>query len=244
MHRIKLTFFVAALLAGTAGFCQEEILSRKVESMEEAQKDGPNSTYFSHFYLDFGLMADVTESDVSRLRATSAVAGVGWRNKLRLTRRLSLVGDLNYHRLGYKLKPSFFMLQYSGSNDLDRQRIVQHTFGVDLLARINHGRQGNHLGNFIDLGFWCRGVFLTELRWMKQDTDDWRRENLFHTSDSYRNFSPVQIGAKARLGFNWFSIWVDYRLTPLFESDISDAADGFNNFNLAPLMLGVEVKLF
>lgn len=174
---------------------------------------GPNYRHYIHFFLGIGAAVDPGSTGAT-IRQPHFVDDFqfGLRYKLKLA---------NFLAVGTELAYSFnnFVLKQDSSKTLpvstlfDRQRMTFHNAQLGLYLRINYGKRGNSLGNYIDLGAYgeyvIRHVFITRMK----NADNTITRSKTRGMDYY---NPLNYGGMLRIGFGKWAFYGQYRVSDLF----------------------------
>jgi hypothetical protein len=178
-------------------------------------KHGPNLKNFSHFYLGLGFMAgaaDSTGSDILYGRSTDLV--IGYRYKLRFSNFFAVGYDLSFNSYKYALKQDSQKL-VPDTIQHNKENLSFNNLGASLYMRFNYGRRGNRVGHFIDLGGYGDWTF-SAVNFTK---DKRQNGNIVRTKISNLDyFNSTNYGLTARLGFNRYVFYGNYRLSDIFKS--------------------------
>ena len=112
---------------------------------------GPNRKWHRQIYLQLGFMADNPNAGAAIRYGLSTQWGFGFRIKRRLNNTFALTNDWGYRSTTFNLKQENTKIV----PDLKQHRTEKidfHSITTALHLRINVGRRGNYVGNFLDLG--------------------------------------------------------------------------------------------
>lgn len=218
------TLIVVFLVTLTGIYSQEVVLDMNVED-QYTQEKGPNMRHFFHFYIGGGMVADFGEEEGSKIKGWRSGQFVfGYRYKLKLLSFYSLGADLGYRSTDYFLEereenssnPSNPFTYYT--EGIQRQVLNCQGIGLEVYQRINFGKRGNSLGKYLDLGFRGQWNFLTsETLVLKFEEYNFPQKKSRVKNKQLRYVEPFRYEATARLGFNKFILYGQYRLSDLFN---------------------------
>ncbi|MBK7174625.1 MAG: outer membrane beta-barrel protein [Bacteroidales bacterium] len=212
---------------------QEVVFSKDVKSDTLRPTKGPNLKKFSHQYLGISFPTYTNEELNYTQPFSSMVVDYGIRYKRRLNNTFAMGMDLSVNWAGYRIK------QKEGKSVPDSAINKKEKFQVNSLTpalyfRINVGRRGNVIGNYLDLGAYG------SLNWKTAHKTTNKNENdeMVRVSTSRLSYMEnYSYGVLARIGINRLAISARYRLSDLFI-----ASSGFPE--LPRLTAGIEFGLF
>ncbi|MFZ6051129.1 hypothetical protein [Halocola ammonii] len=137
------------------------------------------------------------------------------------------------------------MKQLADDEELESQQIAQHFFGLAFSGRYNLHSVGNAHGNYLEFGLWGDILIWSKYAWTPAGSGDKKKRYPVNSlSDVNGEVNLVAAGAHLRLGFEWFSIFSEYRFTPYFKTDKVSEEGGNQYYNAAPLTVGVDFILY
>jgi hypothetical protein len=231
---ITLTFLYSGLYA------QDVVLDKNVDE-QYSEKKGPNMRRYGHFYEGIGFVVPYknvpgASTDFGR----SGEFALGYRYKLKLLSFYAIGFDISNRWLRYGIKSEDAVGVDLASNPLsqasqvDKMSLCLASFGGELYNRINIGRRGNVLGNFIDIGLkgewnYGRKILLKK----KAAAGDYYEKS--RTVQKNLNFiEKFSTLITARIGINKVCIYGNYRFTDLITS-------GYSTPELPPLNAGIQL---
>ena len=225
--------YIFILLFGSiaiTGFSQTVLLHEDVKDTVLGKR-GPNLKNFSHFYFGIGFIAgkpDSTGSDINSLRSVNVV--FGYRYKLKICNFYSIGYDIAYNSYSYFLKQNSTKITPDTVLH-EKEKLNFGNLGLSLYMRFNFGRRGNHIGKFVDIGGYGDWTF-NAVNFTKDKNSNGnivksRISNLHY-------FNSTNYGLMARIGFNRYVIYGNYRLSDIFKSSC--------NFSELPrLTIGLQI---
>jgi hypothetical protein len=226
MLAIMAALVIMAVFSG-ANPCQaqEVIMDEDVEDTYESSK-GPNMRHYGHIFVGFGMVPDFGEvqgaaTDISGSRDFL----FGYRYKLKI---------LSFYALGFEayVKPTRFALSDDGANppiasnpltlaeNEKRHMLKNNAAGAGVYQRINVGRRGNSLGNYLDIGVHGNWNYLVK------EVVVFKGNSIYPAAQDSRNvyrkldyYNPFNYGLSARLGIGQYSIYADYRISDYFNTN-------------------------
>jgi len=210
--KLLITLMLSFLIL--CGYAQEIVFSRDVKSDTLRPTKGPNLKYFTHPYIGLGFPF-YTDEDVTYTKTgSSMIVDYGIRFKRRFNNTFAVGLDLSMNWAAYKIK------QDEGKSFPDSAINKKEKFQVNSLtpavyARINVGKRGNFVGNFMDLGAYG------SWNWKKahkttNENNAGERVKVLTTGLTY--MESLSYGLLARIGDNRFVLTARYRLSDLFKS--------------------------
>ena len=205
------------LAVSAAGLVQAQrvVISEQVDRKQNHTEFGMNRKNFRHFYTGIQFMAgSAVSSNAAILYGRSARTELGMRYKRKYSEVFSGGYDL------FVTRDAFYMKQHEDKTVPDnvlhkRERLNFLSGGGGLYQRINFGHRGNHMGQYIDLGFYA--AWFLQTRHITLDTAGDMRIKVKSTGLPYTN--SWAYGLTGRLGFGSVVIKAGYRLSELFHSD-------------------------
>lgn len=205
---------------------QDVILEKDVEKQFKGTK-GPNMRHYSHFYLGGGTILDFEEEAGASINPWKSAQFIfGYRYKLKLLSFYALGIDLNF-------KMNQYMLDGDDENPLDidnplsivenekKHRLMNNGLGFEIFQRINIGKRGNSLGNYLDIG--------VQGQWNISDVEEYiviNETNQYFGKTKVVNrrltfTEPFSYGLSARFGLSKFAIHGYYRLSDYFKPEFA-----------------------
>ena len=230
---MKRIIFIVLLFSATNAFTQEILLEQNVKADSIRPSRGPNLKNFTHFYIGVGFPINTNEDVTYTKFGSSAAVDFGFRYKRKFTSFLASGFDLGIGASTYNLSQDVpKTVPDTIINEKEKFRILSITPSAYL--RVNFGRRGNYVGNFLDLGAYgswnMRKLHFTI---NKNELDEKIRVETTRL-DYMENFA---YGFLARAGTNRYVITAKYRMSDIFKSSYAIP-------ELPRLTVGVEVGLF
>jgi hypothetical protein len=224
IFRTFLTIFIYNITPVSNSFSQTVIFEEQVDTNPDFGRVGPNKKNFLHFFIGFGCIAGPSENAGSNIKyLLSTDFELGYRYKRKITNFYSLGTELFYHGSSFVLKQdSLKTLPNSNLNKNETFRFYGASLGI--YNRINFGKRGNILGNYLDLG----GSFDLPISILHDVKNDGPNETVIRTLTSHLDYvKKYYYYGFLRLGSNRFCIKTSYRFSNLFRKT--------NDYNFAEL---------
>ncbi len=229
----KYLFFIILQLITLIAGAQAVLLSQDVSNDTIKKTVGPNMRSFHHFYMTYGFMADKGEKGADIKYGNSSHFDIGYRYKLRVSNHYAVGTDFWWSTSSYNLKQSKTkVLPDTLLNDKEALRFNNLSLG--LYNRLNFGKRGNHVGNFLDFGAF--GQFTYSL--VHYTRNNMPNGNIVETyTKKLKYYNPLGWGLIARIGFNRYIITASYRMYDLFKSS-------YNYPELSRLTIGAQIGFY
>jgi len=225
------TLFMICICA--YAYPQKIVFSQDVKSDTVRPTKGPNLKNYTHLYVGLGFPI-FTNEDLNFIKpGSSMIVNYGFRYKRRLNNTFALGFDFSVNWAAYKIKQGSDK-SIPDSTKHDKEKFQVNSLTPAFFARINVGRRGNKIGNYLDLGGY----------------GSWNWKKAYKTSDKLDNNEIARItlarlsymeslsyGLLARIGVNRYVISARYRLSNLFKDSAGYA-------ELPRLSVGLEIGLF
>jgi hypothetical protein len=230
MKRLFTLFFI---LYSLVAYSQDVLLEQNVENNEAKPLYGPNLRHYVHGYIGLGFPV-ATSSDQNFIKpVASADFNFGLRYKRRFTNFLALGFDLGVTSTAYKIKQEDSKTVPDAQVN-DKEKIQVNALLGDAWFRINVGRRGNYIGNYLDIGAYGGWNFMKKHKTINTNADD-EKVKVSTTRLSY--VEDISYGFMARMGTNRYALTARYRSSDIFVS-------GYDLPELPRLVIGVELGLF
>jgi len=250
MHLNTIPKVIAILLwLMTGNLCAQDILLEEDVNADSTESDeGPNKRKFSHVYVGLGFAAS-PDSAGSRINyGKSFELTIGRRLKWRVNNFYALGLDMAYHLNSYSLKRTASKVLPNDSIH-DKERLRFHNLGLGFYNRFNYGKRGNHIGNFVDIGFRFDVPVITS--YYTEDELDLANNNngrkVSTKTTDLRFIEDYHYSAYLRVGFNTFVLTASYRLANLFITDpnlYSKYNNGLSKYPELPVVnVGIQMGM-
>ncbi|MBD2768305.1 hypothetical protein IC235_10410 [Hymenobacter sp. BT664] len=219
-----------------AARAQQVLVQANVADDTVKARFGPNRAYFAHACLGYGLAAGPAGAGAAlRYGPASAELRVGGRLKARLTNTFALNLDLGYAYQHYGLAQNAHKTVPTPTPHR-RESLGLHQLYSEFSLRLNTGRRGNVVGQYLDL---LAGVGLvTGSSHTTEDEPNPGIKSVETTEYGLPYLRRWTGSAGARLGFDRYALVGRYRLTSAFGPDYASWPE------LPRWVLGVELGIF
>lgn len=210
------------------------------EDPENAGKSnfGPNLKHFTQVHFLIGQAVGKGDEGLSINDNRSLDFMAGLKYKYKVNSIFSAGFDLNYHYYDYNIKSNksarFPDTVFSSTyvNNV-RRRFSFNTIRLDGYLRFNFDpNRGNYLGHYIDLGAGIDDILSRAFVSIDKGDDKSKIKTIVTRSPYLQKYS---YSVFARLGFNWFALYANYRLNNIF-------VDKYNLPDAPPLTVGIELN--
>jgi len=236
------------LFVATIGSAQEIIMEENIISDTIRPSSGPNMSNYSHTFLGlaFAMIPDSIGSEINYGKTFSI--SFGYRYKAKINNVFALGIDFQYQLNSYSIKQISSKLIPNDSLH-DKEKLKFHNMSLGTYFRINYGKRGNHIGNFVDFGMKLDLPFLVSYTTKNKlkDSNENGGKNIKTRTTSLDYIEPFTYSAYARIGFNRYVITGSYRLSNQFSAGTDKFIQKNNGLKKYPefpaLTLGLEIGL-
>ncbi|WP_400190801.1 hypothetical protein [Hymenobacter sp. B81] len=223
-----------ALLPAAAAHAQTVLLDADVAADTARQTFGPNRRFYRHLYGGYALVVGPDQPGAPLRYGASGELTLGLRHKLRLTSWLALGADVRYLRQTYALRQTAGKVLPTPVLH-HRESFTLHRADAEAWLRLNAGRRGNAIGQYLDLGAWG-GWVLGSAHHTEDRPGAGPARRVLGTERGLRYLERWPYGLAGRLGLGRYAAQARYRL--------SDSFRGAAYPELPRWALGLEVGLF
>ncbi len=217
----KLFLLFLTIVFTTVLFSQTVLLEEDVAADTIPETFGPNLKKYRHLYLEYGFLADRAENDsMKMIYGHSHNLVFGLRYKYKISNFLALGWDIHISSWSYRIKQNDNKIL---PNDIkhDKERLTVSNLGVEFYTRLNFGKRGNHMGNFVDFAAFgnltAGGEHYT---YDKLDTVDINNANKVEVRNRGLNYlEPYNYGVKLRFGLNRYIFTATYRVSDIIKNN-------------------------
>jgi len=226
-----ITFLLFAF--SVAAYSQEILLEQNVKADTIRPSRGPNLKNFTQGYLGVGFPLFTNEAVTYTKPGLSTSFDFGVRYKRKVCSHFALGLDFGFNLSAYKLKQDEWkMVPDTILNDKEKFQI--NTAAGSAFMRINVGRRGNYIGNYLDMGAYG-GWNISKKH--KTTNENAEGEKVKVLTGRLKYIESFSYGLLARVGTNRYAFTARYRLSDIFKSSYAMP-------ELPRLIVGIEVGLF
>lgn len=230
---MKNTLFVLLITLSISAFSQEILLKQDVKADTVRPSFGPNLKNYLHGYLGLGFPFFTNEAVKYTKPGLSIDINGGIRYKRKITNYVAVGLDLGLYLDAYKLKQSKEkVVPDTVSND--KEKLQFSSVSSSAFVRINVGRRGNYMGNYLDLGAYGSWNYIKKHKAVNENAEGEKVKVLTSRLHYIEDFS---YGFLSRLGNGRYALTAHYRISDLFKARYSMP-------ELPRLMIGFEFGLF
>jgi len=230
---MKRILTISLLLLSLSVFSQEILLQQNVKADTIRPSRGPNLRNFTQGYIGLGFPFFTNETVRYTRPGVSSDFSFGLRYKRRITNYFALGLDGGIHTTSYKLKQSEPKTVPDTAIN-DKEKIQISTLAGSAFMRINVGRRGNYIGNYLDLGAYGGWNFQKKHKTTNENAEG---ENVRESTTRLKYIENFSYGLLTRIGTSRYTLTAQYRLSDIFLSSYSMP-------ELPRLIIGFEVGLF
>jgi hypothetical protein len=230
MKKILTAFF---LLISLGAFSQDILLHQNVKADTIRPTYGPNLRHYVHGYVGIGFPLPTSEESDYIKKGLSTNLELGIRYKRKFTNYLSTGLDLGINSTSYKLK-QYESKTVPDESSNDKEKIQVNSIMGSGWIRINVGRRGNYIGNYMDLGAYGSWNFMKKHKTTNQNEAGEKVKVSTSQLNYVENFS---YGMMARIGAGRYAFTANYRISDIFEP-------AYSLSELPRLIVGIELGLF
>ena len=224
---------IILILFSSGAFSQDILLQQNVKADSVRPTYGPNLKNFFQGYIGLGFPLHTNEILNYTKPILSTNFDLGVRYKRRFTNYLAMGLDMEINSTSYKIKQKDTKTVPDTLIN-DKEKIQLSSVVSSAWVRINVGRRGNLIGNFLDIGAYGGWNFQKKHKTTNVNDDNEKVKVITNRLHYVDNFS---YGLLARLGVSRIALKVNYRLSDMFKTSYAKP-------ELPRLIVGVEVGLF
>lgn len=216
-----------------SAFSQIVVLEQNVKDDTIRPTRGPNLKHFFQGYIGLGFPLYTNEETAYTKFGTSTTVDFGMRYKRKLAEHFAVGADLGVTLAAYKIK------QENGKTVPDtiindKEKFQINSVRSSVYTRLNVGRRGNHIGNYLDLGIYGGWNCVKKHQTINENQDQEKVKVVTSQLKYIENFS---YGLISRIGINRWTFTASYRLSDIFKS--SQALP-----EIPHLTIGLELEIF
>lgn len=214
-------------------YAQAVLLEQDLSKDSLVKKTGPNLRHYHHFYMSLGFAADQAEKGAEINYGSSNSFDFGYRYKLKICNHYAMGTDFWWGSDGYNMKQANTKLLPDTILN-DKEKFTFYNFGLGYYNRINFGKRGNHVGNYLDFGVYGQWTY----NLVHYTKNKMTNGNVVEVKTKKLNYyNPLNWGVNARIGFNRYIITASYRMSDYFITR-------YKYPELPRLTVGVQIGFF
>lgn len=229
---MRKTIIFLLLSVSLSAYSQNILLQQNVKADSIRPTKGPNLKHYTQRYIGIGFPVFTNETLNYTKPGASSNFDLGLRYKRRFTNYFASGLELGINTTSYRLKQN----EPKNVPDTvinDKEKLLISSLYSSGYVRINVGRRGNFIGNFMDLGAYGGWNFQKKHK-TTNENENGEKVRLSTTQLKYvENFS---YGLLARIGISRYAFTAHYRVSDIFKSS-------YRIPELPRLIVGVEIGL-
>ena len=238
----KIIVIISLVLFSSVLFAQEIMMNETPDSLYKISKWGQNRKHYLNFYLDYGMAVGKAEGSIFDIKyGLSREWKFGLRYKRRLCEHYAMGLDLSISEYRYYIA-QFGTNVFPDIQMHEKEYLGLPMVGLEYYNRINFGRRGDKIGNYLDLGVYGTYTYSAYQKfWDKFPTPINGATKAKITLSDLNYLTDLQWGFKARIGFNQFAIWASYRMSDWFNSKVHNS---LLSGEFPRTTIGIEIGFF
>lgn len=233
---ILLLSMAAFTVISQVAYTQTVVFEEQVDTNPDYSSTGPNKKNFVHLFIGFGCIVGPSENVGANIKyGQSADFEIGYRYKRKISNFYAWGVEMQYHGNGYVLKQD--SAKILPNSILHKKEIFRfYNIGAGIYNRINIGKRGNIIGNYMDVGANVEFPF-SIVHDIKNDGPNGTIVRTLTTHLDYVN--KFNYYGFLRLGSNRFSVKTSYRFSDLFKKTEANDFPELPRFTVS-LQVGVH----
>lgn len=230
---MKQIFLIILLAFSLGAFSQDILFFQNVKADTIRPAWGPNLKNFTYGFIGLGFPFNTSEPVNYTKPGLSSAFDLGIRYKRKFTNYLALGLDLGLSSTAYKIKQSE-PKTFPNTAVNDKEKLQVSALSGSAFIRINVGRRGNYIGNYMDLGAFGGWNFQKK---HKTTNENEAGEKVRVSTTKLKYIENFSYGFLARIGISRYALTAGYRLSDIFKTSYAMP-------ELPRLIVGIEVGLF
>lgn len=197
---------------------QTVVFEEQVDTNPDFSSFGPNKKNFMNYFIGFGFIVGPSEGIGSAIKygaSTDLQFGLSYKRKIFSFYAAGL--EAYYHGNNFSLKQD--LSKTLPNSNLNKNEVLRfYNIGLSFFNRINVGKRGNVIGNFLDIGANAEFPF-SVVHDVKNDGDN---NTIVRTLTSHLDYiNKYGLYLFTRIGSNRYAMRVSYRFSDLFKTNES-----------------------
>lgn len=208
---------------------QKVLLSQDVLQDTVVPKKGPNRKSFSHLYVGYGLIFG-DEGNLKTKQPGTSDFRIGYRLKRKVSESFSFGGEVSYIKNSFRPK--------NNPAGIEKVKFIVNRAEAGLYLRLNYGKRGDKIGNFIDIGGSGGWIFKSALiQTDKKPVSTFINANTLQTKYTGLSFiEDLSYSGLIRIGFGRYVFYGEYRISDVI-------APAYSRDDLPRITAGIQIGL-
>ncbi|MEW6470252.1 MAG: hypothetical protein AB1458_15155 [Bacteroidota bacterium] len=213
----QLTSGILLLLLCLYAPAQIILLHEDVKSDSVVSRFGPNRTHYIQSFYGSGFILGPSDSAGAEIKPwKSWYLNYGLRYKLKLGGYYALGLDVYYQFVSYRIKQSPEKV-LPDTILHEKEKLNLHNISGAFFNRINFSKRGDIIGNYFDFGVYGDYVAASTHVYRDQNAAGSASDKTTIKKHGLAYISRHNYGVFARIGWNNFAFWGQYRLSNMFD---------------------------
>lgn len=232
----KIAYILLLLCASEIAYTQELLINEDVIVDSTDRKYGQNGTLFYYSFIKYGFVVGANDQDKnSLLYGKSGLFSFGGRLKRKMSAHSDILLSVAYQNTFFHFKQDT-LKSFPSIGIHEKEKMNIHDLLLELNYRLNFGKRGNVIRNYIDIGIF--GAFTTSATHTYLEKN--AQANAKYTEIKNYKLSyiyPLNYGLIARVGHKNISVYGSYRWNSYFK-------DAYAIPELSKYSIGIELGLY
>jgi hypothetical protein len=230
---MKRIITIILLFISMSAFSQIVLLEQDVKSDTLRPTRGPNLKHFLQGYIGIGFPVFTNEEVNYTKFGSSSAIDFGMRYKRKLASHFAVGLDFGVNLAAYKIAQDYGKT-VPDTNVNDKEKFQINSLTGSAYTRLNIGRRGNHIGNYVDLGVYGSWNCVKKHKTTNENANG---EKVKVVTSQLKYIDNFSYGLLGRIGSNRYALTASYRLSDIFKSTYAIP-------ELPRLIVGLEIGIF